>query len=111
MAKHAPLIYTKYTRSIVRNTYYLVLCYMGMDYNSILRTTLHICAQSTGRRSLAAFSALLYSSSVQYSRNIMKLFLDKPHARGAQMIWYPYCLLYTSPSPRDRQKSRMPSSA
>ena len=24
---------------------------------------------------------------------------------------YPFCLLYTSPSPRDRQKSRMPSSA
>ena len=24
---------------------------------------------------------------------------------------YPSCLLYTSPSPRDRQKSRMPSSA
>ena len=24
---------------------------------------------------------------------------------------YPTCLLYTSPSPRDRQKSRMPSSA
>ena len=24
---------------------------------------------------------------------------------------YIYCLLYTSPSPRDRQKSRMPSSA
>ena len=28
---------------------------------------------------------------------------------GANMIWD--CLLYTSPSPRDRQKSRMPSSA
>ena len=25
--------------------------------------------------------------------------------------WVMYCLLYTSPSPRDRQKSRMPSSA
>ena len=25
--------------------------------------------------------------------------------------WYKTCLLYTSPSPRDRQKSRMPSSA
>ena len=25
--------------------------------------------------------------------------------------WVPICLLYTSPSPRDRQKSRMPSSA
>ena len=27
------------------------------------------------------------------------------------VIWYKACLLYTSPSPRDRQKSRMPSSA
>ena len=25
--------------------------------------------------------------------------------------WHRVCLLYTSPSPRDRQKSRMPSSA
>ena len=28
-----------------------------------------------------------------------------------EIEWYRYCLLYTSPSPRDRQKSRMPSSA
>ena len=27
------------------------------------------------------------------------------------LVWPPTCLLYTSPSPRDRQKSRMPSSA
>src|SRR5678810_516616 len=27
------------------------------------------------------------------------------------ITWYIGCLLYTSPSPRDRQKSRMPSSA
>ena len=26
-------------------------------------------------------------------------------------LWNGACLLYTSPSPRDRQKSRMPSSA
>ena len=25
--------------------------------------------------------------------------------------WYKYCLLYTSPSPRDQRGSRMPSSA
>ena len=34
--------------------------------------------------------------------------------RGARLVvtYHPaYCLLYTSPSPRDRQKSRMPSSA
>ena len=29
-------------------------------------------------------------------------------SRGTQAL---FCLLYTSPSPRDRQKSRMPSSA
>ena len=29
----------------------------------------------------------------------------------AVMEWRVHCLLYTSPSPRDRQKSRMPSSA
>ena len=30
---------------------------------------------------------------------------------GCLMDLYRHCLLYTSPSPRDRQKSRMPSSA
>ena len=30
---------------------------------------------------------------------------------GDQTTQTPFCLLYTSPSPRDRQKSRMPSSA
>ena len=33
---------------------------------------------------------------------------DEKRARYDQ---YGHCLLYTSPSPRDRQKSRMPSSA
>ena len=28
-----------------------------------------------------------------------------------EIVWMIGCLLYTSPSPRDRQKSRMPSSA
>ena len=30
---------------------------------------------------------------------------------GEVDVLFSYCLLYTSPSPRDRQKSRMPSSA
>ena len=32
-------------------------------------------------------------------------------SRGGTHVEYIACLLYTSPSPRDRQKSRMPSSA
>ena len=27
------------------------------------------------------------------------------------VVWSVYCLLYTSPSPRDKRQSRMPSSA
>ena len=36
-----------------------------------------------------------------------------PRFRGESSLstWIYTCLLYTSPSPRDRQKSRMPSSA
>ena len=37
--------------------------------------------------------------------------LEEDAARSAQQGEYELCLLYTSPSPRDRQKSRMPSSA
>ena len=46
---------------------------------------------------------------------------DSKRVRGPKWLWTPVigavntlgwvCLLYTSPSPRDRQKSRMPSSA
>ena len=39
---------------------------------------------------------------IEPSVNMLKVKLDERH--------WP-CLLYTSPSPRDRQKSRMPSSA
>ena len=33
------------------------------------------------------------------------------HIAGEMRAVYPACLLYTSPSPRDRTRSRMPSSA
>ena len=36
---------------------------------------------------------------------------QKTHEFAFEMRWPQTCLLYTSPSPRDRQKSRMPSSA
>ena len=45
-----------------------------------------------------------YGSSL-YGINKMYLLMEKQHNRGQDGA----CLLYTSPSPRDRQKSRMPS--
>ena len=72
---------------------------------------------------------LLLGESVDFQQGVDDLVLG-PHPRDGE--WYPLvpgqadgqgihlndfpvedddCLLYTSPSPRDRQKSRMPSSA
>ena len=41
----------------------------------------------------------------------MQVDLDRPSASSGSRASTKACLLYTSPSPRDRQKSRMPSSA
>ena len=45
-------------------------------------------------------------SPIDYDANKIKLEQEPPPPPA-----YKACLLYTSPSPRDRQKSRMPSSA
>ena len=56
----------------------------------------------------------LYEHHVLHSLGIAKVIRFRP---GTQIMdlgtggGFPGCLLYTSPSPRDRQKSRMPSSA
>ena len=46
-------------------------------------------------------------------RHALELMIDWPHRtrRTGHFACIDTCLLYTSPSPRDRQKSRMPSSA
>ena len=45
------------------------------------------------------------------ARNSLEWFEDVERYLGLDPVQFNYCLLYTSPSPRDRQKSRMPSSA
>ena len=45
-----------------------------------------------------------------YNRIRMAVLRSKKLSRRVEG-WSSVCLLYTSPSPRDRQKSRMPSSA
>ena len=56
-----------------------------------------------------------------YDMHELGIRYDKPYRKSARIVgdtmgkYHPHgdssCLLYTSPSPRDRQKSRMPSSA
>ena len=54
---------------------------------------------------LSGFAALLYQTA--WMRQFSLVFGTSELAVAAVLA----CLLYTSPSPRDRQKSRMPSSA
>ena len=62
--------------------------------------------------------------AIENSGKATNLYLPVPYAKHCKITydegrppgpppgrWYNICLLYTSPSPRDRQKSRMPSSA
>ena len=51
----------------------------------------------------------LLSENGQKLRELKELPTAMSDGGGGEMI--SFCLLYTSPSPRDRQKSRMPSSA
>ena len=54
-----------------------------------------------------ALSVRLEDSDAVVRRAALKALRSSPEA----VVQYCACLLYTSPSPRDRQKSRMPSSA
>ena len=62
----------------------------------------------TTKRGTVQKPTVTVNSSVTLSQNTnFPEFLNGPDFA----YWYNTCLLYTSPSPRDRQKSRMPSSA
>ena len=50
-----------------------------------------------------------YASLGDWSTHDLLFFLLEQ--TGPARVYFTTCLLYTSPSPRDRQKSRMPSSA
>ena len=55
----------------------------------------------------------LFAAFLMENYGAMGIFVatGSAHAAYAAYTLYRTCLLYTSPSPRDRQKSRMPSSA
>ena len=56
---------------------------------------------------------LLALTTLGPALNLPDIDFEEPRMQGAAPSFslYEHCLLYTSPSPRDRQKSRMPSSA
>ena len=70
-------------------------------------------------KSAWSYAAFYVNNAVEKERGVSRLVINyKPLNKVLQWIRYPipnkrdlFCLLYTSPSPRDRTRSRMPSSA
>ena len=58
-----------------------------------------------------AYSIELFAASEvpEWGGKIVRIMLEEDGVYSDGQFYF--CLLYTSPSPRDRQKSRMPSSA
>ena len=79
----------------------------------------HIKAAAALEKSFAADDRVVEvvnNDALQYTNKLFRDFYSKFYeslVRSAPNFlgWWYNCLLYTSPSPRDRQKSRMPSSA
>ena len=78
------------------------------------------CSRSVTQSYSTSFSMatkMLHSSIRNHIYNIYGFvrftdeIVDSFHEYPKEELLNRFCLLYTSPSPRDRQKSRMPSSA
>ena len=83
----------------------------AVEHEDMVRDIAH------GRHQIVGVDRLDYSKGIiERLRGFEQLLEDYPENRGASQFLQVAplsraCLLYTSPSPRDRQKSRMPSSA
>ena len=95
----------------------------SFEFNTTsLEAANNIVAKYPKGKQQSAVMALLYIAQRQNNNWIplaaMKYiakFLDMPYIKVYEVAtfytMYNFCLLYTSPSPRDRTRSRMPSSA
>ena len=83
-------------------------------YSAVWTTVVFSLAVALGAMAIALLLAVLADRVIK-GDNAYKTLLIWPYAVApavAGVLWlFLFCLLYTSPSPRDRQKSRMPSSA
>eukprot|EP00657_Telonema_sp_P-1_P004555 TRINITY_DN2057_c0_g1_i1.p1 TRINITY_DN2057_c0_g1~~TRINITY_DN2057_c0_g1_i1.p1 ORF type:complete len:106 (-),score=25.69 TRINITY_DN2057_c0_g1_i1:66-356(-) len=84
-----------------------------------LRNSIHSIGGDTGRSSVTGVSSARgrhspsAGGSFYYSNSAAALYPPHLGGNGGSNSYHgnTFCLLYTSPSPRDRTRSRMPSSA
>eukprot|EP01017_Pseudomicrothorax_dubius_P050216 TRINITY_DN9469_c0_g1_i1.p1 TRINITY_DN9469_c0_g1~~TRINITY_DN9469_c0_g1_i1.p1 ORF type:complete len:364 (+),score=71.90 TRINITY_DN9469_c0_g1_i1:64-1155(+) len=78
--------------------------------SSLLTTIIRFFSSESTEEIEAAIDCLRHLSLTSENESFLETALPTYLSTLAKLLIYP-CLLYTSPSPRDRQKSRMPSSA
>ena len=88
--------------------------YVYNDYNQLAYVIPPLAAEAVKNLTAGVFPDLtLNNLCYQYKYDGRNRLVEKklPGKDWEYMVYDKACLLYTSPSPRDRQKSRMPSSA
>ena len=93
--------------------FFLVLAGSGRNILTRISREIGVKLEKSARArgsSISEYSPADILRSAEYKEVISKYFTNEGRDEIRRLICYP-CLLYTSPSPRDRQKSRMPSSA
>ena len=97
-------LYIKKLRSIMR---YLGTCDGNMQEGS-LRADVNVSVRKIGEDKLGTRCEIKNVNSIKF----MEMAIDTEARRQVELLESgKNCLLYTSPSPRDRTRSRMPSSA
>ena len=95
-----------------------------MNASERVRAELEILGLDVSRHVVDFYTAFLDELGVTRSRDLLgqrskstllvagvKVATQTPPIRSGRRVIFLTCLLYTSPSPRDRTRSRMPSSA
>ena len=89
---------------------------VAMDSLLVASGLAGMAAAGTDRYIALALLLAMMMGTIQFALGALRMgflaqFLSRPVISGFTSAAASSCLLYTSPSPRDRQKSRMPSSA
>ena len=110
--KRAPMRPYEVARQGIARTFQNIALFEGMSVLDNVMTG-RLTQMTAGILSQALWRGKAEKEEVENREICEKVidFLEIQHIRKTPVARLPYCLLYTSPSPRDRTRSRMPSSA
>ena len=117
-------LHLDYQFDLAKKSYQRYLNEVGRDADPRFETERFVQMCENGKRLLTQFTDIVVADKKEIDQNkFFRIYTDAETVKGYILVSEQFqskidkkkehipCLLYTSPSPRDRQKSRMPSSA